>query len=73
MLLGKDRLYHLYIDFNKAFNSVPLEALWKVLQGYNLPEELISSIECLCSHPHDQPLVEGSDAFPWGAGHGTLR
>ena len=29
-LLSKGRLYHLYIDFNKAFNSVPLAALWRV-------------------------------------------
>ena len=32
-LLGKGRLYHLYIDFDKAFNSVPLAALWRVLRG----------------------------------------
>ena len=43
-LLGQGRLYHLYMDFNKAFNSVPLKALWTVLRGYGLHEKLIASI-----------------------------
>ena len=36
-LLGKGRLYHLYIDFNKACNSVPLAALWRVMRGVWTP------------------------------------
>ena len=59
MLLTKGRLYHLYIDFNKAFNSIPLAALWKTLHGYSLPRELISSIQRLYTHAHEQPIVGG--------------
>ena len=53
------RLYHLYVDFNKAFNSVPLKALWRTLRGYGLPDELISSIQRLYTHAFEQPLVDG--------------
>ena len=69
MLLTKGRLYHLYIDFNKAFNSVPLEALWKTLHGYSLPRDLISSIQRLYIHAYEQPIVEGVCT----AGHAQRR
>ena len=69
MLRSKGRLYHLYIDFNKAFNSVPLRALWTTLRGYGLPEALISSIQRLYDHATDQPLINGSTT----EGHPQLR
>ena len=59
MLLSKGRLYHLYIDFNKAFNSVPLQGLWTTLRGYGLPESLILSIQRMYDHAVEQPLVNG--------------
>ena len=31
-------IYHLYLDLNKAFNSVPHQALWQILHNYNFPE-----------------------------------
>ena len=69
MLLTRGRLYHLYIDFNKAFNSVLLEALWKTLHGYSLPRDLISSIQRLYIHAYEQPIVEGVPT----AGHAQRR
>ena len=60
ILRSKGHPYHLYIDFNKAFNSVPLRALWTTLRGYGLPEALISSIQRLYDHATDQPLINGS-------------
>ena len=68
-LLGQERLYYLYMDFNKTFNSVPLKALWTVLRGYGLPEKLIASIERLYHHAYEQLLVEGHTT----AGHLQLR
>ena len=59
MLLSKGRLYHLYIDFNKAFNSIPLQGLWTTLRGYGLPESLILSIQRMYNHAVEQPLVNG--------------
>ena len=69
MLRSKGRLYHLYIDFNKAFNSVPLHALWTTLRGYGLPEALISSIQRRYDNATDQPLINGSTT----EGHPQLR
>ena len=59
MLQSKGRLYHLYIDFNKAFNSVLLKALWKTLEGYGLLQQLIDSIRRLYTHSYDHRLIEG--------------
>ena len=33
--------YHLYVDFNKAFNSVPRRALFRALRRYGFPESLV--------------------------------
>ena len=60
MLQRNGRLYHLYLDFNKAFNWVPLAAPSATLRGYGLPEELIASIQRLYTHAYDQPLVQGT-------------
>ena len=57
--VGKGRLYQLYIDFNKAVNSVPLKTLWTVLQRYGLPGQLISLVERPYEHAYEQALVEG--------------
>ena len=32
--------YHVYNDFLKAFNSVLGPTLWRLLENYNLPDEL---------------------------------
>ena len=69
MLQSKGRLYHLYIDLKKPFNSVPVHALWATLRGYGLPEALISSIQRLYDNATDQPLINGSTR----KGHPQLR
>ena len=52
--------YHLYIDFNKAFNSVPHETLWSVLRAYQLPDSMIEAFKNLYSNPVDKPAVHGT-------------
>ena len=59
MLQIKGRLYHLYIDLNKANNSVPLQALLRTLEGYGLPKQLIASIQRLYDDAHHHSLVQG--------------
>ena len=51
--------YHLYIDFNKAFNSIPQQALIYTLQYYNLPTHLIDTLKHLYTHPYERPLING--------------
>ena len=51
--------YHLYVDFNKAFNSVPRKALRRTLEQYQIPSELIDCIFFLYTSPHEFPNVNG--------------
>ena len=55
--------YHLYIDFEKAFNSVVRPTLWCLLEHYNLPDELIQCLRLLYLDSVDAPLVGGEDPF----------
>ena len=52
-------MYHLYLDLNKAFNSVPHRALWQILSPYNIPHPIINVIQNLYACPHDFPVVNG--------------
>ena len=51
--------YSLYIDFNKAFKSVPHGSLFQTLEHYRLPSPLIRLIRGLYRAPRDYPLVDG--------------
>ena len=51
--------YSLYIDFNKAFNSVPHGSLFRPLEHYRLPSSLIRLIRSLYRSPRDYPAVHG--------------
>ena len=51
--------YHLYIDFNKALNSIPRSALWSTLIHYNLPSQLISALQMLYHSPKEIPSING--------------
>ena len=50
-------LYHLYLDVNKAFNSVPHQALLQILRNYNFPPFIITLIQQLYSYPADLASV----------------
>ena len=55
--------YHLYIDFQKAFNSVVRPTLWHLLEHYNLPDELIQCYRLLYRDTLDAPLIGGGTPF----------
>ena len=52
-------IYHIYLDLNKAFNSVPHNALCRILCSYNIPTYLINLIKNLYAAPYDYPIVNG--------------
>ena len=56
-------LYHLYLNLNKAFNSVPHEALWRILHNYNFSKQLITLIQLLYPWPADYPAVNNFTLF----------
>nr|KAG5688912.1 hypothetical protein BaRGS_009753 [Batillaria attramentaria] len=43
---GTPPLYINFIDYEKAFDSVDREALWKLLRHYGVPGKIISLIQC---------------------------
>ena len=51
--------YSLFIDFNKASNSVPHGTLWTVLERANFSTSTISLIKQLYSFPQDSPIIHG--------------
>ena len=51
--------YSLYIDFNKAFNSVPEPTMWRVLDHMGIPPPLTNLLRMLYRYAEDSPLVEG--------------
>ena len=51
--------YSLYIDFNKAFNSVPHTTLFTVLSRLNFLTPLVNLIQSLYRAPRDFPVVSG--------------
>ena len=46
-LQHQQHLYHVFVDFKKAFDRVWHDALWATLKFYNIDEQLISVIEGL--------------------------
>ena len=40
-------LYHVFVDFKKAFDIVWYAALWVTMRPYNINDNLIRTIECL--------------------------
>ena len=62
-LLSKSRestgSYSLYMDFNKALNSVPHTTLFPVLTRLNFPTPLVSLIQSLYRAPRDFPVLSG--------------
>ena len=51
--------YSLFIDFNKALNSVPHGTLWTVLERANFSTSTISLIRQLYFFPQDSPIING--------------
>ena len=52
-------IYHLYLDLNKAFNSVPHKAFWNIFSNYNIPTYHINLSTNLYTAPYDYPIVKG--------------
>ena len=57
------QLYIAFIDFEKAFDSLHRESLWKILRNYGIPYKVVNIIQALyenfeCRVIHDNKLTE---------------
>ena len=59
-LQHQQNLYHVFIDFKKAFERVWHEALWATMRKYNINASIIRAIENLYDKPQSAVLFNGS-------------
>jgi hypothetical protein len=57
----------LLIDFIKAFNRVPCELLWPLMEKLDVPPTLVAVLKALHAKVNVRFLVEGVARTPWGA------
>ena len=66
---GTPPLYINFIDYEKAFDSVDRETMWKLLRHYGVPKKIISLIQCTFQNCPRRPAVwkfRGEDWSPAG-------
>ena len=59
-LQHQQNLYHVFIDFTKAFDRVWHEALWATMRKYNINASIIRAIENLYDKAQSAVLFNGS-------------
>ena len=59
-LQHQQNLYHVFIDFKKAFDRVWLAALWATMRKYNINASIIRAIENLYDKAQSAVLFNGS-------------
>ena len=52
-----ESLYVLFIDLRKAYDSVPRQALWKVLEKYGVPEKMLNVVKSFHEGMHAEVRV----------------
>ena len=58
--LQQQNLYHVFIDFKKAFDRVWHEALWAIMRKYNINASIIRANENLYEKAQSAVLFNGS-------------
>ena len=53
-------IYHVFIDFKKAFDRVWHEALWATMKKFNISGKLIETIQSLYENAMSAVLVQGT-------------
>ena len=55
-------LYITFVDFEKAFDSVHRESLWKILTSYGIPHKIIKMVQILYKDSECAVLEEGEES-----------
>ena len=56
----RSKLFMLFVDLRKAYDSVPRQALWLVLQKYGIPPVLVNLIKSLHEGMTAEVRVDGA-------------
>ena len=59
-LQHQQNLYHVFVDFKKAFDKVWHVALWAIMRLYNINANLIRTIECLYDKATSAVLLDNN-------------
>jgi hypothetical protein len=54
-------LLHVFVDLEKAYDSVPLKNLWKALEYYNISNSIIRAIKRL--YENSSPKLKQENSF----------
>lgn len=66
-------LYMTFIDFEKAFDSVDRETIWKLMQHYGIPQKLINIIQQLYEDSSCQIIHNGKLTDPFAVKTGVRQ
>ena len=55
-------LYITFVDFEKAFDSVHRESLWKIMASYGIPSKIIKMVQILYEDSECSVLDEGGES-----------
>ena len=58
-------LYSVFVDFQKAFDSIDREAIWKLIQHYGFPPKFVTIIQQLYENATCQVIHEGKLTEPF--------
>ena len=54
---ARESLHVLFIDSRKAYDSVPRQVLWKVLEKYGVPTKMLNVVKCFYEGMHAEVRV----------------
>ena len=69
---GKD-LFACFVDLEKAYDRVPRDKLWKVLQEYGVNGQLLRAIKSFYCRPEVCVRVNGKQSKPFHVGVGLRQ
>ena len=64
------KIFMLFIDLQKAYDSVPRQALWRALENYGVPEAMMQMIRSLHDGMKAEVTVDGQVAPEFGVLNG---
>ena len=68
-----ESLYVLFVDLRKAYDSVPMQALWKVLEKYGVPEKMLNVVKSFHEGMHAEVRVGSTVTYTFEVRNGLRQ